>query len=213
MRGRVAPVVVGVLIAGCGDGPFAPASQAGLGIYSETEQRLRPDRDVFIGTFSGGGAEFALQRDTRVRDEGAESLRSTVRTTGEGYAGWFVTWGTRSRAGDDAWTRDMSAYAGGSLRLSARATVELEVGIRSGNIRPGEESSRVLLSRSTRFIPGTGWQRLCIPLEQLAGPEPLADLSRIKVLFVVAVSRATGGTAGAQVSFWIDDVRWDTHPC
>jgi hypothetical protein len=205
---------LGIALAGCGDGPVSPSSEGGLGIFSESGQRLRPDRDVFIGTFSGGGAVLGdFGRDTKVRAEGRESLRSTVSATGPGFAGWFVSWGNAARLPDQGYTRDMSAYAGGSLRLSVRSPVELEVGIRSGDVAAGTESSKVLLSRATTFAPGPGWQRLCVPLALMAGPSPAADLARIKILFVVAVSPATGGSGAAPATFWIDDVRWDGHPC
>ena len=211
---RIAAALLGVALINCGDVLVDVASDTGLGIYSESGQRLQPDVDVFIGTFSGGGAVLReVARDTRVRAEGKESLRTTVSASGPGFAGWYVAWGPGARAGDDGYTRDLSAYAGGSLKLSVRSPVDLEVGVRSGNVPAGVESSKSALSRAVGFAPGPGWQRLCIPLARFAGPAPGADLGRVKVLFVVAVSPASGGTGGADATFWIDDVRWDPRPC
>jgi hypothetical protein len=107
----------------------------------------------------------------------------------------------------------MTSYAGGSLRFWVRSTVDLEVGIRSGDVTAGRERSKVLLSRSTAWRPSDQWQRACIPLALLVGPNPKADLSRIKVLVVVAVSERTGGTGGVPVDVWLDDVRWEQRPC
>jgi hypothetical protein len=212
---RGALILLALLAAACGDEPIAPAEEAaGLGIYSESGQRLQPDVDVFIGTFSGGGAALsAFQADRSVHDEGSESLRATVSVPAAGFAGWFVAWGTASRVADDGYFRDMAAYTGGALRLSVRSPVDLEVGIRSGNVPAGTETSRTLLSAVAGFTPGPAWQRLCIPLAPLSGPAPAADLSRVKVLFVVASTPTSGGTGGAPATFWIDDVRWDPEPC
>jgi hypothetical protein len=183
-----------------------------IGVYSETPPMLTPDVQTFFGTFFGLGATLTdFRRDTDTKVEGTESLRATVNASGDGFAGWFISWGDASRVANEQFTTNQTRFAGGSVRFAVRSPVDLEVGIRGANTPPGLETSKVLLSR-LGFTPGANWARLCLPLAMVSGPSPLADLSRIKVLFVISTSHASRGTNGA-VTFFVDDVRWDTRPC
>lgn len=193
--------------------PDTSADSTDLGIYRETAPSLRPDLDIFFGTLSGlGGVVGPFASDVANRAEGTTSLRLTVQTSGKGFAGWFTAWGDATRYADEGFTRDMSRFAGGSLRFAVNSPVNLEVGIRSGNVAAGSESSKVLLSQLWVAM-GSGWKPVCLPMSLVTGPSPQADAKRIKILFVVAVSEGAGGTGGVPVTFWIDSVRWDTRPC
>jgi hypothetical protein len=203
------------VIVGCATSTEPDASQVpGLGVLSESGNALRPDVDTFLGTFAGGGGVVAeIERDTETRVEGDESLRTTVRTSGDGFAGWFVSWGDAGLVADQSYTRDLSAYASGSLRFWLKSSTPLEAGIRSGNVTAGRETSKVILGEAYGFAPDDEWWRVCIPLTTLAGPHPRADLTRVKVLFVIASNAASGGTDGQSATFWVDDVRWLMTPC
>lgn len=206
----LAAMVIGV---GCSSSTGTTQDSVDLGIFSETAPSLRPDVETFFGTFAGaGGVVSEFRSDASTKQEGSSSLRASLRSTGRGFAGWFVAWGDASRYSDEKFTRDMSRFAGGSLRFWVITPVDLDVGVRSGNVSAGVETSKTLLSQ-LGVAPGASWKRACLPLRPLAGASPLADLARSKILFVVAVSERSGGTGGSPVTVWIDDVRWDTRPC
>jgi hypothetical protein len=184
-----------------------------IGIFSETPPRLIPDTDTRFGIFVSPGADGRnFTTDVNVKVEGAGSLKFTVTTDDAQFAGWYVAYGDSLRYTDNAHTRDMAKYALGSIRFWVNSPVNLEVGIRSGNVPAGAELSKKLLS-DLGVQPGTTWKEVCVPLPQLSGNSVLADLTRIKILFVVAVNESSGGTDGNPVTFWVDDVRWDTRPC
>lgn len=195
----------------------APPAIEVLGIFSETAaETLEFDVNAFIGTFTGGGATFAeFVEDAGDKQEGTISLRATVSVNAAqgGFAGWFVSWGNAAQVANDAFVRDMSQFAGGRLLFWVRSPVDLEVGIRSGNVAAGSETSKVLVSRFEPAVADNTWHRVCIPLAGLAGPPPKADLSRMKVFFVVASNTPSRGTGGMPATFRIDDVRWEKVPC
>lgn len=204
-----------LLINGCPTEPKV-VSDLILGIYSETpSDRLRPDVDSFIGTFKGAGAIFNandfIDDNTEVQ-EGGISKKSTMSVDGSKgqYAGWFVQWGNRESP--DSETRDMSTFEGGNLSFWVKSSINLEVGIRSGNVQPpGTETSKVILSRNSYppFEPDNEWHKISIPLSDFTGEAPKADLSQIKIFFVVSSNTPSGGTGGVPKTFWIDDVRWE----
>jgi hypothetical protein len=204
------------IAAACGSSDLTSPTDVGdsVGVFSETTPILTPDKDTFIGTFTGlGGSYTEFRPDNDVKKEGAASMRMTVRATGDGFAGWFVAWGDATHYTADTFTRDMSRYRDGSLRFWVLSPIDLEVGIRSGNVGAGFESSKTVLSR-VGFAPGPNWQPVCLTLSTLMGDTPKADAGRMKILFVIATSRPSGGTpGGAPVTFWVDDVRWDTRRC
>jgi hypothetical protein len=196
------------------DPPIVPAcTGASLGIYSETAtERLRPDIDSYIGTYSGSGAIFnpsGFVDDNVDVKEGGISKRATMTVNGASgqFAGWYVQWGTVGTP--DANARDMTAFTGGVLTFWVKSTINLEIGIRSGNVAPGNETSKIILSNYSPFRADSTWYKVSIPVSDFAGSAPKADLSRIKVLFNVASNTPSGGTGGIAKTFWIDDVRWE----
>jgi hypothetical protein len=195
--------------------PSTTMEDSSLGIFSETAPKgLEPDVDSFIGVFEGGDASFSeLRTDEAEKKEGDLSMKATLAVDGSGYAGWFVSWGNKDQLEDDTHTIDMSDFSGGSMAFWVKSPINLEVGIRSGNVDSGDEESKVLLSGFSTFAPDNTWREICIPLARFEGESPKADLSDIKVLFVVASNRSTGGTAGRLQTFWIDDVRWNKANC
>jgi hypothetical protein len=195
--------------------PTSGENPSSLGIFSETGSTLQPDVNSFIGKFQGNGGQIELVTDANEKKEGSVSLKATlsVSASSGGYAGWFVSWGNLDLAEENSCTRNMSTYGGGSIVFWVKSTINLEVGVRSGNVQAGEESSKVLLSNFQSFAPDTTWRRVCIPLSLFQGAAPKADLSKIKVFFVIASNTPSGGTGGVLQSFWIDDVRWETNSC
>ncbi|WP_179137372.1 hypothetical protein [Candidatus Entotheonella palauensis] len=190
-----------------------------LGIFSESaEPSLIPEVDSFIGTFSGEGAVFNPEdfvEDTEDVIEGLISLRSTLTVDADQrqFAGWFVSWGIEEEAGDNTVVRDMSTFQDGRLIFWVKSPINLEVGIRSGNIDAGRERSKILLSDVEGFAPDNIWHQLCVPIPTLVALDSRTDLSRIKVFFVIASNTASGGTGGMPATFLVDDVRWESIGC
>ena len=180
-----------------------------FGIYTERPiPKVIPDSTGFVGIYYGGGGTFdEFVDDTDEFKEGEMSKRSTM-TVGSGgpWAGWFVQHGKDGTP--DSSTKDMSSFAGGHLRFWVKSPIDLLVGIRSGNVRAGQERSTVLLSSYDSFSPDNQWHQVSIPLSDFVGPSPKADLSQIKIFFNVASNAASGGTGGSPKTFWIDDIVW-----
>jgi len=201
-------------VAGGCDGVDSADDVESLGIFSDSGETLPPDIETFFGTFSGGGATVEeYTEDLDQKREGERSLRTTVTVSNGGYAGWFISEGDGTRVDDQSFTRDMTEYSGGALILWAKSPIDLLVGIRSGNVTAGRETSTALLSEIAPFHADDTWYRVCVPMDRLEGPAPHADLSRVKVLFFVASNDETGGTGGRARTFWIDDVRWQQTAC
>ena len=195
------------------------AGDLSFGIFSETTPtRLVPDVDAFIGTFSGGGAVFNdFLADSTEKAEGLLSLKSTlsVEAARNQFAGWFISWGASEHVGNDSFTRDMLSFMEGRLLFWVKSPINLEVGIRTGNIRAGEEESKILLNDIASFAADNTWRQVCIPLVEFVSRDVRTDFSQVKVFFVISSSPATGGTGGTPRSFWVDDIRWehsDTGP-
>jgi hypothetical protein len=96
----------------------------------------------------------------------------------------------------------------GHLRFCVKAipSVDLEIGIRSDNIYPGYEQSKVMLS-AYGIQAGSTWQNVAIPLSHFAELDDRLDFSKMEVYFVVSVvgSKIGGAASGKH---WIDYVRW-----
>lgn len=188
-----------------------PCEDKVLGIYSETAtDRLRPDVDSFFGAINGNGGSLSeFVDDNVVKIEGGISKRMTITVDGtQGqWAGWFVQNGTIVSPETEA--KDMSAFKDGVLTFWVKTTINLEVGIRSSDVPPGMETSKVYLNNYPPFTPHGAWQKVSIPLAHFTGPHPKANLSKIKIFFVVASNTPSGGTGGNPATFWIDDVRWE----
>lgn len=182
-------------------------------IFAETPSTFHPDAEVLLSVFQGRGGTAELTEDDTVAVEGNSSLRCTVRASGNGFAGWFVSWGDESQAGDNSFTRDMSVYRGGSLVFWVKTPIDLSLGVRSGNVKPGSETSEILLSAAHAGEPSDTWQRVCVPLSVFEGGPGGADLTRMKVFFKVESNTDSRGTGGEATTFWIDDVHWEVSPC
>jgi len=201
------------LLANCGgDKPtIVDCKDQVLGIYSETaSDRVIFDVNSYIGTIQGnGGALSGFADDNNEKIEGGISKRMTITVDGSRnqWAGWFVQWGRNGSPETEY--KDMSAFDGGTLTFWVKTTVNLEVGIRSANVPPGTETSKVYLSNYPPFTSNGVWQKVSIPLSHFKGSSPKADLSKIKILFVVASNVPSGGTNGNPATFWLDDIRWE----
>ena len=208
-------VFVCLLILSCDKTPQGPEEvPEDFGIYSESTQiGVNLDVDSFLGTDFGGGGRFIPTTDSGFVDdinekmEGDISKRSTINVASSGqWAIWFVQQGLTSSNNE---TRDMSKYSGGTITFWVKAQPQVQdllVGIRSGNVLAGNER-KVLLSRYG-FSANNQWSKVSVLLDDLEGTSPKADLSKIKVFFVVGSgSDDTRGTNG-DATFWIDDVRW-----
>ncbi|ETW97150.1 MAG: hypothetical protein ETSY1_23840 [Candidatus Entotheonella factor] len=208
------------LIVNEGDLIFTGAGESNestaLGIFSEIPPRLLPDVDACIGNFFGEGATYdEFVTDTDEKQEGAFSLRSTVSVDAsqEQFAGWFVSWEICDLAGDNSIVRDMSLFENGRMLLWVKTPIDLEVGIRSGNVSPGFETSKIRLSDINPLVIDDNWHLVCVPLSPFRGVAPNADFTQIKVFFVIASNVATGGTGGLPATFWVDHVRWEAGGC
>jgi len=188
-----------------------PCKDQILGIYSESAiDRIIYDVNSYIGTIQGNGGNWSgFVDDNNEKIEGGISKRMTITVDGSRnqWAGWFVQWGVIGSP--ETVNKDMSAFDGGMLTFWVKTTVNLEVGIRSANVPPGTETSKVYLNNYPPFAPNDVWQKVTIPLSHFIGSPPKADLKQIKILFVVASNTPSGGTSGNPATFWIDDIRWE----
>jgi hypothetical protein len=224
---KLSGYVRAVLFAGCisllmncsADKPIIvepPCEDQILGIYSETaSNRLVPGIDTFIGIDKHLNATFSESDfidDSQDHKEGGISKKATMSVDGSKgqWAVWFIQWG--QEGSPESETIDMSAYADGTLSFWVKSSINLEIGIRSGNIDPNEARSKVYLNNYSSFKDDNVWHRLSIPIPDFLGSnaqKPLADLKQIKILFAVASNTPSGGTGGVPKTFWIDDVRWE----
>ena len=77
----------------------------------------------------------------------------------------------------------------------------------------GTETSKVHLENFPPFARDNEWHLVCVPLDNFEGGSPKADLTKIKILFVISSNVPTGGTGGVQQVFYVDDVRWIDRSC
>lgn len=192
--------------------PIVPKEDIILGIYSETAPDiLVPDIDSYIGTYTDdkGGSISEFIDDTNEKKEGGISKKATmsVDASQNQYAGWFVQ--NDIIGTSDSKTKNMSDFKGGKLTFWVKSPINLGIGIRSGNVQPGSETSKVMLNNYPPFQTDNEWHRICIPLSDFTGEKPKADLSQIKIFFNVFANTPSGGTGGEPKTFWIDDVRWE----
>lgn len=195
------------------DPPSCPEAPDAFGLFSESIAGVRLDTDAFLGLSSGGGGSFVPNAsagfvdDDSEKVEGRISKRSTINVGASGeWAIWFIQNGLTS---DDSDTKDMCAYSQGSLRFWVKSPVNLLLGIRSGDVRAGDETSKVLLSSYPSFQPDNEWHEVSIPLRDFEGGSSKADLTQIKVFFVIGASSDETGSTNGSVTFWVDNVRWE----
>jgi len=203
-----------VLTVGCRD--KLPPGPEIFGILSETvADGVKLNVDSYLGVSFGGGGNFVPNAnsgfvdDDSVYKEGSVSKRSTVNVGPSGdWVVWFVQNGLEGSS--DSKVKDMSEFKGGSLIFWIKCEPEVQdllVGIRSGNVKAGEETSKVKLS-NYGLITDNNWHEYKILLSDFEGTKPKADLSQIKVFFTIGCSsRETGETEG-DATFWVDYVTW-----
>ncbi len=194
-------------ISGSANFTHVAVSNATFGIVSETVAGLVLDTDSKLQTFQGGGAQaIVLSDDFANAPEGSKSIKAVVNQPAAGFSGWTVQWGLETTT--DAFVKDMTTYYDGSIRFWFKAPAALQnvtnLGIRSGNVPAGKETSKVLLRNYTTF--DNTWRAVTIPIADLAKSRPFADISRTKIFFGIYVEGSSGGSQ----SFWVDNVRWDT---
>ncbi len=196
-----------------------------FGILSEThtgaqlgeDNPLRNSDLLLFSETPGNPATFPVISDiSGVSPEGGKHNKMVFqrKTASTQFQGMAIQWGVG--ASPDTHVLDMSTYYSGSIRFwikgDATATElrnKLTLGIRSGNIPAGKETSSVKLSDYVTF--NGQWQPVVIPLSALAKGRPFADLSRTKVFFVLSVAGTLLPTAELQRTVYIDNVRWDTQ--
>jgi len=154
----------------------------------------------FIGVFQGGGDNIVINFDSSTACEGIWSLRAVYSVRSNGWAGWFCEEGTVG--GHE--TRDMCHItAGGHLKFCAKAepAVRLEIGIRTDNISPGTEKSKLMIDVDTV------WREFSISFADFLALESRLDYSKAEVYIVASiVGPKIGGAASG--TYWIDDVHW-----
>ncbi|NQU33579.1 MAG: hypothetical protein HQ521_10120 [Bacteroidetes bacterium] len=206
------------VLTGCeGEDPIPPDSDMPdiFGIFSERPDGVKLDIDSYLGVSFGGGGNFVPNIDAGFIDdenelkEGSKSKRSSVNVGSSGdWALWFVQNGLEGTS--DSKVKDMSEYSKGSLKFWVKCepkAQDLLIKIRSGNVDAGTETSIVNLS-NYGLILDNNWHDYKISISDFEGAKPKADLSQIKVFFVIGCSSGdTGGTDG-DATFWVDDVRW-----
>ena len=135
-----------------------PCKDQILGIYSESApDRVVPDVNSYIGTIDGPrvdpGIISGFVDDNNEKKEGGISKRATVTVDGSRgqWAGWYIQCGVQGSP--ETVNKDMSAFEGGMLTFWVKTSVNLEVGIRSANVPPGTETSKVYLNNYPPFAP------------------------------------------------------------
>lgn len=179
-----------------------------FGIYSETAcYGVRLDVNAFLGLDGGKpNPDSEFIDDPNEKQEGLFSKRFTVNVDPtDDWEFWFVQHGLTS---SDSETTDMSEFREGFLKFFVKSPIDLLVGIRSGNVQAGEETSRVCLSGFSSFEADNEWHAVSIPLSEFEGPSPKADLAQIKTFFVIGSTSELSGGTDEDVTFWVDDVRW-----
>lgn len=197
-----------------------------FGLFSETFSGAElgeenPLRNSELLLFSENNADESSLPDlftvSGVSPEGLRHDRLVFqrKTSSTQFQGLAVQWGVG--ASPDTVTRNMANYYSGSLRFwfkgPAAATTELDtklmVGIRSGNVPAGKETSQVLLSNYVAF--DNQWHAVTIPFSAFAKGRPFADLSRTKIFLVLSAAGSLSTTDETQRTFYLDNVRWDTQ--
>lgn len=177
------------------------------GLLSETVPGIVLNTNAFLGiSTSPIGGNVQISVSTIDKREGNESTFVSLNSPANGFAGFFIQHGL-ALSGDNV-TKDMSHYFDGSLRFWFKGPPALqnilEVGVRSGNVRPGRELSKVNLSSYVAF--DNQWHAVVIPITDFTGPRPFADLARTKVYVSFFAVGNTGGSQG----IFIDNLRWDS---
>lgn len=162
--------------------------------------------EISMGTFQGGGGGFITIASSKdVMHEGGASLKAEINCPNGAWAGFFIQAGAIN---DVQTTFNMETYLNGSLDFHVKAPSKLEIGIRSGDVGAGLETSKIVLQDgSYGFTANNEWCHVKIPLNLFKGPKPRADFDQIKILFVASKNDKTGPTMDKEV-FYFDCIRW-----
>lgn len=159
-----------------------------------------------LGTFHGPGDTIELETMPPAGDapEGTEVLMARCRVGPSGWAGLFFKTGSMEQ--DKA--IDASRYAeDGEVRFWIRSTRDVQVGIRSRNIAPGREHSKLWLRREKLAKLDQGrWERVSIELRRFAALEPRLRFTEMQVMLMVAFTDDGLGAGAHWVA--IDEVAW-----
>lgn len=194
--------LIGIHLNNCFAKEFGVFSETIPGCILQDPVYFNPNACCIIGTDNDKfGSSIQLFDDDGDKKEGLVSMKSEINVVGSGgWVCWFVHWGIE-------WERediviDMSKYVNGLLKFWIKTPIELEIGIRSGNISPGSEKSKVYLSNYCTI--DNKWHEVSIPLSAFKNKDYRLDFTKIKIFFNVAKEGSTGGT----VYFGVDNVRW-----
>lgn len=157
-----------------------------------------------LGAFAGPGDSIVLSTPANAAaPEGSRILAAEVSVSASGFAGFFI----ESGASGGSEVEDLtSLQPNGSLRFFIRSDVEVEIGIRSFNIAPGTERSRIGLRRLGYAALAGEWEEVAIPLDDFVDLEPRINFSEIEVVFA-ATFRDYVGQVQAIAQF--DAIRWE----
>jgi len=191
-----------------------PAQDTTLGLLSETIPGLIFGTDSDFGTYFDATVPAAsITTSDELTDfrEGSKSTKVVLNvpaSTPPHFAGFFIQQGVGA---NETVVRNMSDYYDGSIRFWLKAPAalsgKLDMSIRTGGV--GAELSKVTIGASHGMVYDNTWRAIVVPVAQLAKAVPFAELSRMKVLFNMSVSAASG--SGGTQTFYIDNIRWDTR--
>lgn len=188
--------------------PPPPPEDKNCGLDTETQPCITFDVDAVLWTDTGKtGYILIFPEDVSTYKEGKWSRKATVAVDAskQQWAGWFIQYGNKSETNK---TINMSDYKYGKLVFWIKSQVDLEIGIRSGNISSGSEKSKVRISNYGFQNSNSEWQRICIPIEDFTKKDANLQLADMKILFSIYSNSNTLGTNGL-TDFWVDDVRWE----
>jgi hypothetical protein len=130
--------------------------------------------------------------------EGLQSLKCTVGTSG----GWWLQFGSDDVPGlseDDVMkAKDMSSFAGGTLKFDVKTTKDVLIALKWGEGNPLPNAYYTLRELG---VPHDGqWHSVSIPLSRFSG----LDLKQVKI--PASFSAAPGCI---DFTYYVDNVRWE----
>jgi hypothetical protein len=162
-----------------------------------------------LGTFQGPGdtVELSIAPPIGAAPEGTKVLQAICQVGPGGWAGLFIKPGTMEQDK----VIDASRFAkDGELRFWISSTRDVQIGIRSRNIAPGAERSKLWLRREKLAKLEGRWEHVCIELRRFAALEERLRFSEMQVMLMVAVTADGSGSGQCWVA--IDDVAWFFSP-
>ena len=187
------------------------------GLYSESTPVcfvFGNDSDIGFVKSSRNSSLSLFRDDTNCKAEGPISKKTTWAVTEDGWAVWFIQFGKLGTP--DLVNTDMSDFEDGKLTFWVKTSINLEIGMRSNGIDPGDGEPVIYLQP---YLEEAGvpfdsikdkWVKICVPIKTFQQLQPKLNLEEMKILFFVASNQRSGGTPnGTSQTFWIDDVRWE----